>query len=80
MLRQQSKWLPEVLLLHLCTYAQVDGQDLPYELVYSRWLTDWASKLTADGNPVASEELMIVARGQHVQRWTVPRSSYPEVR
>eukprot|EP00199_Chlamydomonas_sp_CCMP681_P005393 CAMPEP_0119101082 /NCGR_PEP_ID=MMETSP1180-20130426/218_1 /TAXON_ID=3052 ORGANISM="Chlamydomonas cf sp, Strain CCMP681" /NCGR_SAMPLE_ID=MMETSP1180 /ASSEMBLY_ACC=CAM_ASM_000741 /LENGTH=234 /DNA_ID=CAMNT_0007085131 /DNA_START=6 /DNA_END=710 /DNA_ORIENTATION=- len=58
--------------------VQVDGKPMPYELAYSRWLTEWAQKLTADGNPPASDEIVIVARGQHVQRWTSPRSSYPE--
>ncbi len=70
---------------------QVDGGDVPYELAYSRWLTDWVSRLAAmpeDGastqpSPSArppSEELLIAARGQHVMRWTSARSSYPEVR
>ena len=63
--------------------AQLDGKAVPYELAYSRWLTDWVHKLAAgDGSTTAvlSEELTIVARGQHVQRWLLPRSSYPEVR
>ena len=30
--------------------------------------------------PDASESLRIAARGQHVERWTVPRESYPEGR
>jgi len=60
--------------------AEVAGQKVPYELAYSRWMTEWVSRLTADGSPAASEELLIAARGQHVQRWTSPRSSYPEGR
>ena len=28
--------------------------------------------------PAASDELRIAARGQHIERWTSPRSSYPE--
>lgn len=51
------------------------GQALPYELAYSQWLTDWVLKL----EPQPSEELQIVARGQHVERWKSPRSDYPEV-
>lgn len=30
--------------------------------------------------PGASEPLQIAARAQHIQRWTIPRSSYPEGR
>lgn len=60
--------------------VEVDGQSLPFELAYSRWLTDWVLKLASDDTTPATEELMIVARGQHVQRWLVPRKSYPEGR
>lgn len=51
------------------------GQQLPYELAYSMWLTGWVEQL----EPSPSEELRIVARGQHVERWKSPRSSFPEV-
>ena len=30
--------------------------------------------------PHASEELKLAARGQHIERWTSPRSAYPEGR
>jgi hypothetical protein len=52
------------------------GRAWPYELIYSQWVTEWVHKLKAE----PSEELQIAARGQHVKRWTSPRSSYPEVR
>ncbi|GIL82978.1 hypothetical protein Vretimale_8502 [Volvox reticuliferus] len=58
----------------------VDGQEVPYELAYARWLTDWVIQLCADGGLHPSEELRIAARGQHVERWQVPRSTYPEGR
>lgn len=45
----------------------------PWEYVYSQWLTEWVLRL----NPQASELLRIAARGQHVRRWTIPRSRYP---
>jgi len=48
---------------------------VPYELAYSQWVTHWVKQL----EPSPSEECLIVARGQHVQRWKVPRTSYPEV-
>jgi hypothetical protein len=44
----------------------------PRELVYSKRLSEWVSRL----NPAASEELRIAARGQHIRRWTIPRSRY----
>ena len=44
-----------------------------HELAYAKQMTDWALRLEA--NP--SEELLIAARGQHVCRWTIPRSRYP---
>ena len=50
----------------------VGGTPKPRELVYAQWLTDWVLRLTPD----ASETLRIAARGQHVQRWTVPRERY----
>lgn len=53
-----------------------NGRTHPYELIYSQWVTEWVHKLAAE----PSEELQIAARGQHVRRWTSPRSSYPEVR
>ncbi|KXZ53620.1 hypothetical protein GPECTOR_6g537 [Gonium pectorale] len=64
--------------------VEVDGVQVPYELAYARWLSDWVAALCRRGEgcgPLApSEELRIAARGQHVERWLVPRSSYPEGR
>src|SRR3989338_393530 len=48
----------------------VDGIHTPRELVYSQRLTDWVLRL----DPNASETLRIAARGQHVQRRTLPRA------
>jgi len=56
----------------------VGGREVGYELAYSQWMTQWVEQLTADGNPPASDEVLIAARGQHIARWTSPRSSYPE--
>ena len=50
----------------------VDGISTPRELAYAQRLTDWVLRL----DPNASETLRIAARGQHVQRWTVPRERY----
>jgi len=46
------------------------------ELLYGRRMVDWVRKLA----PGASEELLLAARAQHVRRWTVPRSTYPDGR
>ena len=51
----------------------VDGVARPRELVYAERLSAWIQRL----DPHASEALQIAARGQHVQRWTIPRSRYP---
>ena len=46
------------------------------EGTYSGRMVDWVRALV----PSASEELLLAARAQHVRRWTVARSSYPEGR
>lgn len=45
-----------------------------HELPYSKWMVVWAGKLAT--NP--SEELLLAVRAQHLRRWTLPRSNYPE--
>jgi len=54
----------------------VDGISRPRELAYSQRLTEWVLRL----DPNASETLRIAARGQHVQRWSVPREQYERSR
>lgn len=54
----------------------VDGEAVPYELFYARKLTEWVERLC----PEASEPLLLAARCQHLCRWAIPRSSYPEGR
>ena len=58
------------------TTELVKGIARPRELVYSQRLTDWVLRL----DPSASEALRIAARGQHVRRWTIPRSRYEMTR
>jgi hypothetical protein len=48
----------------------------PWEVDHAERVSDWILRL----NPHASELLQIAARGQHIERWTSPRSSYPEGR
>ena len=52
---------------------RVEDYEYPYELIYSKNLTDWVMKL----KPQPSEALLIAARGQHMGRWTIPRDHYP---
>lgn len=52
------------------------AESLPYEVLYSRLMEEWVRRLVPD----ASEELLLAARAQHIRRWTVPRSTYPEGR
>lgn len=50
-----------------------EGQNVPRELLYAQWLTDWVLKLS----PGAKEPLRLAARCQHICRWEIPRHSYP---
>jgi len=54
----------------------VDAADQPAELVYGQRMTRTLQALYPD----ASEHLQIAARGQHIERWTSPRDSYPRTR
>lgn len=48
----------------------------PKELAYSRRMSAWLDRLEPD----ASEEVRLAVRAQHIQRWEIPRDSYPEGR
>ena len=52
---------------------EVDGQPQPAELAYGRRMSETLARLA----PRASEHLRIAGRGQHIERWTSPRASYP---
>lgn len=54
----------------------VDGEALPREYAYSLHMTRWLFAL----EPVPSERMQIACRAQHIERWTIPRSDYPEGR
>ncbi|RTQ99153.1 DUF4202 domain-containing protein [Halomonas nitroreducens] len=54
----------------------VDGESLPQELWHAGRMSAWLEQLDA-----APDELVRLAvRGQHLQRWQVPRDDYPEGR
>jgi tRNAThr (cytosine32-N3)-methyltransferase len=48
-----------------------DGR--PAELVYADRMETWVTRLAADAPPL----LRLAARCQHLERWTVPRATYP---
>ncbi|WP_420581727.1 DUF4202 domain-containing protein [Reichenbachiella sp.] len=49
------------------------GEECPKELVYGQRMTDMLHEY--DSAP--SIAMQIAARGQHIQRWAIPRSDYP---
>jgi hypothetical protein len=53
--------------------VEIDGHAVPAELLYGRRMSEALAAMTPD----ASELLRIAVRGQHIERWTSPRASYP---
>jgi tRNAThr (cytosine32-N3)-methyltransferase len=49
-----------------------DGR--PAELVYAERMEAWVARVAADATPL----LRLAARCQHLERWSVPRASFPE--
>jgi tRNAThr (cytosine32-N3)-methyltransferase len=49
-----------------------DGR--PAELVYAERMEAWVGRLVPEATPI----LRLAARCQHLERWSVPRTSYPE--
>ena len=54
----------------------VDGKETPRELAYSRRMAAWVERL----DPEAGEILMLAAHCQHLRRFKLPRTDYPEGR
>jgi hypothetical protein len=54
----------------------VDGMRRPRELVDAERLSAWVLRLRPD----APEPLRLAARCQHLRRWEIPRTTYPEGR
>jgi hypothetical protein len=54
----------------------IDADGRPVELVYGERMSAELARLAPD----ASDHLVIAARGQHVERWKLPREDYPEGR
>jgi hypothetical protein len=45
----------------------------PAEMVYAEGMEKWVVRIAPDAEPL----LMLAARCQHLERWSVPRSSFP---
>jgi hypothetical protein len=54
----------------------VNGEERPRLLVQAERLSTWVSRL----DPQASEALRLAARCQHLERWKIPRTDFPEGR
>lgn len=57
-------------------HETIDGQLQPSALVYARRMTEWLDRI----EPLASAELRLAARCQHIRRWMIPRDTYPMTR
>ena len=53
-----------------------DGVEQPKELLYARRMTAGLDQF----GPDAPEAVRLAARCQHIRRWTIPRTDYPEGR
>ena len=53
-----------------------DGVEQPKELLYARRMTAGFDRFSPD----APEAVRLAARCQHIRRWTIPRTDYPEGR
>ena len=45
----------------------------PFEIDHAERVTAWLERL----RPEPTDLLRLAGRGQHIERWTVPRESYP---
>ncbi|PRY50320.1 uncharacterized protein DUF4202 [Arcticibacter pallidicorallinus] len=53
-----------------------NGETFPSEYFYAVELYNWVRKIQPDAN----EYLLLASRSQHIGRWEIPRSDYPEGR
>lgn len=56
--------------------VMVNGEEVPYELLYARKMTLYLEKRAPD----APDVVKLAIRAQHFRRWEVPRASYPMTR
>jgi tRNAThr (cytosine32-N3)-methyltransferase len=62
--------------LHAADPERVAGR--PAEADYADRIEAWIARLVTDGAP--SPALRLAARAQHLERWAIPRSQFPEGR
>jgi ketosteroid isomerase-like protein len=55
------------------TVVTVRDRTGPKEVLHAECVSAWVERLRPD----ASDALLIAARGHHLRRWTVPRTTYP---
>lgn len=74
MIANQERFTKAIALFDAAN-AQDPNQDegQPKELLYAQRMTEMIGRFA----PEASEVAQLAVRAQHIQRWTVPRSSYP---
>jgi hypothetical protein len=58
------------------TRIEIDGVETPRELALAKRLSHWVLTLDPDASPA----LRLAARCQHLMRWKVPRSEFPQGR
>jgi hypothetical protein len=51
----------------------VEGENVPKEWIYGLRMTNWLERL----DPNANDAVKIAVRGQHIARWEIPRTKYP---
>lgn len=51
----------------------VDGKEVPKELLYAQRMSEMLDRFVPD----AGEAAKLAVRSQHIERWKVPRNSYP---
>ncbi|MDR5866774.1 DUF4202 domain-containing protein [Halomonas koreensis] len=56
--------------------VEVDGASQPRELWHAGRMSAWLERL----EPAPDELVRLAVRGQHLQRWQLPRGDYPEGR
>jgi hypothetical protein len=54
-------------------WIYVRGRERPKELAHAELVSEWVLRL----DPQASEALQLAARSHHLERWRIPRDSYP---
>jgi ribosomal 50S subunit-associated protein YjgA (DUF615 family) len=55
-------------------HETVDGRQVAKELIYGQRVSEMLERFA----PEASEPLKLAARCQHIRRWAIPRSDYPQ--